>query len=275
MADDIIELPVTRNESNFPVTHEAIEALKRQRSLLRSFVQSQLKVEVDFGIIPGTDKNSLYKPGAEKVARLFGLGVRMKLADRVLDREGNFAMFTYQAEVYFLQSDSVVIAQCEGSCNSQEKKYRERRSYEWVNAERGDGSTYRKKVETGSEATPVCDVMNTLQKMAQKRAYVGAVILATGASDFFTQDIDDPEDAAQLGIGQRVEPQRAKASVPKATAAVSQNQAAPVLAESTQDGPPICELCRSEMRLSRNGDAYTCPNWKDQANGRHSYVPVK
>ena len=30
-------------------------------------------------------------------------------------------------------------------------------------------------------------------KMAQKRAFVGAILIATGASEFFTQDIEDME----------------------------------------------------------------------------------
>jgi hypothetical protein len=34
---------------------------------------------------------------------------------------------------------------------------------------------------------------NTIMKMAQKRAFVGAILLATGASEFFTQDIEDME----------------------------------------------------------------------------------
>lgn len=37
----------------------------------------------------------------------------------------------------------------------------------------------------------IFDQLNTLRKMGQKRSFVGALILATGASQFFTQDIDD------------------------------------------------------------------------------------
>ena len=40
------------------------------------------------------------------------------------------------------------------------------------------------------------DIINTVQKIAQKRAYVGACLSATGASQYFTQDIEDmPHDA--------------------------------------------------------------------------------
>ena len=35
------------------------------------------------------------------------------------------------------------------------------------------------------------DVVNTIQKMAQKRALVAATLIATSASEFFTQDIED------------------------------------------------------------------------------------
>lgn len=37
----------------------------------------------------------------------------------------------------------------------------------------------------------VIGIKNTIMKMAQKRAFVGAILLATGASEFFTQDIED------------------------------------------------------------------------------------
>lgn len=38
---------------------------------------------------------------------------------------------------------------------------------------------------------------NTVMKMSQKRAYVGAILMATGASEFYTQDV---EDMAEFGV---------------------------------------------------------------------------
>lgn len=145
---------------------------------------------MDYGVIPGTPKPSLFKPGAEKLTRLFGLGSRFTLIDKTLDGDRNFALFNYKCEIFHLKSGQV-IAECEGTANSQEKKYKERTVYIW--------NDKAKKKLPEKEATPVYDILNTLQKMAQKRAYVGAVILATGASDFFTQDIDDIEDAGTIG----------------------------------------------------------------------------
>jgi hypothetical protein len=141
----------------------ALQDLQTQRGQLREFIKSQLVREVDFGVIPGTPKACLYKPGAEKLAKLFRLGSRIVASDRELSKEDNFAMFTYRIEVFHIPTGAA-IAQCEGSANSQEKKYKSR---------------------------PAVDMINTLQKMAQKRAYVGAMIIATGASDFFTQDVED------------------------------------------------------------------------------------
>lgn len=47
----------------------------------------------------------------------------------------------------------------------------------------------------------VFDTVNTLQKMAQKRALVAAVLVATNASDSFTQDLEDVETEPQMDLG--------------------------------------------------------------------------
>lgn len=48
-----------------------------------------------------------------------------------------------------------------------------------------DGLEYRIPSDT------IFDQVNTLMKMGQKRSFVGAILLATGASEFFTQDLED------------------------------------------------------------------------------------
>lgn len=185
------------------VSKRDVDALKQQRELLREFVQSQL-VEADFknkdaanfgegdyGTIPGTKKGSLLKQGAEKMLKLFQLGCRFKLVDKEIDRHANFAMFTYKAEVYSLRNPDTIIAECDGSVNSQEVKYKERTAWEAILDKKGNktGRNEQKKVET-----PIYDILNTLMKMAQKRAMIGATILATGASEYFTQDMLDEDD---------------------------------------------------------------------------------
>jgi len=214
---------------NLPITQADVDALTEQRKLFFKFVQSQLRPNIDAGTIPGTDKPSLYKPGAEKLARLFGLGVKYRRTGETFDRDKNFASFTYKASVFLLRNPEVVIAECEGICNSQEKKYKERKIYETKNGRREC---------VGTEATPICDVLNTLMKMAQKRAYVGAILMATAASDFFTQDVEDDDDAAALGLDPDKKPaSRPAVIIPKATSAKSSDQAGAATAPAKNPDP--------------------------------------
>lgn len=216
--------------SNLPVTQADFDALSEQRKMLLSFVAKQLRKDVDYGIVPGTPRSSLFKPGGEKLMRLFGLGSRFTLTDKVLDKQANFALFTYKAEIIHLKSGQV-IAECEGTCNSQEKKYKERTA--WVYNEKLG------KKEPIKEATPVFDILNTLMKMAQKRAFVGGVILAVGASDFFTQDIDDIQDAQTIGVA--AESRDVTSSIPGVTKVTNEpqerhdNQRETYLAEALTD----------------------------------------
>lgn len=134
-------------------------------------------IDNDFAVIPGTKKRALLKPGAEKLMRLFGLGVRFKKTENTFDLIENFAMYSYEAEIFHLRTGAV-IASCEGTANSQEQKYKEK-------------AQYSNGVKVGVVPIPVADIVNTLKKMAQKRAMVGAVIIAVGASDYFSQDEDE------------------------------------------------------------------------------------
>lgn len=168
--NDII---TTTTNTDMTVTDGDVESLKRHVDTIKLFVKSQLKegMKADYATIPYTHAKSLLKPGAEKLMRLFKLGVKQECIFRELDLEMNYASFTYRATIYHLGT-GVEIAQCEGMANKWEKKY---------------------KIKTNGQDIPVSDIMNTLMKMAQKRAMVGAVIQATGASDFFTQDEDEIE----------------------------------------------------------------------------------
>ncbi len=148
------------------LTNNALQALTVQRNQLKKFISDQLEKDSDYGLIPGTKKDCLFKPGAEKLANIFKLGSRIIKNEKQMDIEKNFACISITIEIYSLVS-GVAISTCEGICNSMESKYKSR---------------------------PMVDMLNTLSKMAQKRAFVGAVIMATGASDFFTQDLEDMPD---------------------------------------------------------------------------------
>jgi hypothetical protein len=243
MSAEIHELtPPT--SSLIPVTTQDVENLKRQRDLIGEFVRSQLKEadfsdkagdakgEGDYGVIPGTKKMCLLKPGAEKLLRLFGLGARFRQTDKEVDRHANFALYSYRCEI-FVMSTGRVVAECEGTTNSQEKKWKERTV--WKKNSRGQS-------ESTLEETPIYDVLNTLQKMAQKRALIGATLLATGASEYFTQDVLEPDDL--------IPPAGAKPPVtPKADKAEKE-----VPSEVSNTAP---ECCGKAMMISKYPDKET------------------
>ena len=141
----------------------AMVQMSKQRDELKKFISSQLVegINGDYATIPGTNKPSLLKPGAEKIANIFQLGTRIVSSQRT--EVGGGIAFTYRYETFHVPSGRA-ISQEEACCSTLEKKFASRGKY---------------------------DVENTVMKMAQKRAFVGAIIKATGASDFFTQDMED------------------------------------------------------------------------------------
>jgi hypothetical protein len=153
----------------------------------------------DYGVIPGTGKKpTLLKPGAEKLCSLFGLVPVFEVLDKITDFDKGMFYFQYLCK---LEKNGNVVGTGIGSCNSKEKKYRYRYVMEWEASEsdkenavdvidvRGKNNrTYKKYKVENSEPF---ELVNTIDKMAQKRALVAATLIATNASEFFTQDIED------------------------------------------------------------------------------------
>lgn len=134
------------------VTTDTIEAV----------IAKLLKPGMDFGIIPGCKKPSLLKAGAEKLAAYFGFSTSISIENRYEDY--NKKLVAYEVKVTVYDSTGKIIAEGIGAANSQERKFL-----------RGDFFSQ----------------INTIIKMAKKRAYVDAVMTATGASSIFTQDMED------------------------------------------------------------------------------------
>jgi len=180
-----------------------------------------LRRDVEFGPIPGGDKPALKKPGAEKLASFFGLMPRFDdvatTEDWTGEAHGGEPFFYYRQKCNLYRGD-LLVASADGSCNSWEKKYRYRKADricpncgaaavfrsknkpEWYcwSKKGGCGATFPVNDEriTGQETgqvknSDVAEQVNTILKMAQKRALVAAVLIATNASDYFTQDVDD------------------------------------------------------------------------------------
>lgn len=94
----------------------------------------------------------------------------------------------------------------------------------------------------------VFDVINTIDKMAQKRALVAAVLVATNASEFFTQDMEDFALEGGPVIEGRAEPvtpppaQRSQAT-PPAPRTPTLPPPPPVEAAHWSDDPKMVNAC--------------------------------
>lgn len=89
-------------------------------------------------------------------------------------------------------------------------------------------------------------------KMTQKRSLIGAAIIATGASDYFTQDMEHDENPSQTkkSLGEapqmKKQPQKSVAAAKKNIVAVTHMKA------------PVC--CEKEMIVSKYPDRDTGVN---------------
>lgn len=166
MKNEIIEAEY-RNTSDITVSDHSIKALSERIEKMKHFVSGQMVkgIDNDYAVIPGTKKMSLLKPGAEKLLLLFNLGFKFTIINQVVDLIIGEVSFLIECKV-FRKSDGVVVGEYMGFCSNKEKKY---------------------------EKQNPSDMVNTILKMCQKRALVGATIAATGASDYFTQDLEDME----------------------------------------------------------------------------------
>lgn len=127
----------------------------------QKIVQSQLRQGHDFGIVPGTERASLLKPGAEKILMLMGIRSEFSLIDSARDFEKGFFQYMVKCSLY---KGEMLITEGMGSCNNRESKYKKQDPF---------------------------SVDNTILKMAKKRALVDAALLVGSLSDIFTQDLDD------------------------------------------------------------------------------------
>jgi len=168
------------------------EEAKALDDALRANMRAVLHEGGDYGTIPGAgDKPTLKKPGAEKLLQWFGFGHAMERVEVERDKDGNRVGVTYRCVVTKGLPDGrvVTVAMCEGYAG-----YDEDRFYTSAEAaeqkERFNAEKYRRQVNR-AKCVEYRAPWNTVIKMAQKRAMVGAALQATSASSLFTQDIED------------------------------------------------------------------------------------
>lgn len=159
--------PVTSDV--FPDFAVSLEETARRVRMLQQYVREQMQEGEDYGIIPGSTKPTLFKPGAEKLNAIFGLAPQVEICNRVEEWEKGFV--SYEIKVTLINKRTQQLeAEGIGSCNSKERRYA-----------RQDAPS----------------IANTVLKMAKKRALIDATLSATRASGLFTQDLEDMDDSAR------------------------------------------------------------------------------
>ena len=186
-------------KDNLPIIPDKkwIEQYKEFLSNYNEFIDSQMIEGTDYGTIPGTKKPTLLQAGAQKLEKLFFLRSESKQTEKIVKEDYEFIKYAYKTFVY---RGDILVATCEGTCNSRETKYRYRWIPEWeasdqiketIKAESRQAKSGKKYNWYKMLNTELAEVENTIMKMAQKRSYVGAVLIATNSSGRFTQDMED------------------------------------------------------------------------------------
>lgn len=152
-----------------------------QRNLMIKFVQTQMVDGVDYGLIPGTQEKCLFKTGAERLANLFNYCISVECVHRIEDYDKGLFAFTYKAVVTTAAGRK--ISECEGNCNSKEKKYGQRTVGEKYATEEQKAKGIKQKSTKGNwyeyviPNEDIFSIVNTLMKMSQKRCLGSTVPL--------------------------------------------------------------------------------------------------
>lgn len=210
--------------------------LVKRLAVIREAMRDAMEKDVDYGIIPGTNKPALLKPGSEKLGVLFQLDMQLE-NEKIWHDDGHLTVIS-RAQVFHAPTGAR-LGGGEGICTTKEAKYAFRKMNRVCPA-CGAAAIIKGKSEYGGgwlcwknhKTTPGCgtkfsdgdqaiegqptgeipndkiaDSWNTVDKMASKRARIDAVLAVTGASALFTQDVEDSaetraaSESAEKGAG--------------------------------------------------------------------------
>lgn len=220
-----------------------VSEIRKRTHAIQEVMRGVMKEGTHFGTIPGTPKPSLWKPGAEVLCMTFRLAPLLESHVTVDDpeaewnytaprRDGSISsgtctgFFEVEASCTVQGPGGDTLSRCSARCNSREAKYR---------------------------SLLIFDIRNTVQKMAEKRAFVSAILMATGASDIFTQDLEDFPELLDLSNSKPVEfPPRQDSpnATPKAGQGLTPKREAWLFRAAREAAVPkeALELCLDHLR---------------------------
>lgn len=168
---------------------------------VQEIMRAVMKPDVHYGKIPGAgDKPTLFKAGAEVLCMVFRIADSYQVEDLSTSDSIRYRVNCIGTH----QTTAIVMGAGLGEASSNEEKYKWRKAVsheEWeetpanmrrVKHARGKGGTTYKQEQVRTEPA---DLANTILKMANKRAKMAMVLNVTAASDCFSQDLEDMDEA--------------------------------------------------------------------------------
>lgn len=236
----------TMSDSEFEARLAGLQKAQDRMAIIQRKI---MKEDTDYGVIPGTAKPTLLKPGAEKLCKFWHLVPIFSQQTIIGDGVTTPSIRILSTCSLHLESeDGPIVAQGIGSANSWEKKYRYREAQRtcpscgaaaiikgkaefgggylcWgkrggCGAKYGDNDAAITGQQLGQVENPdPYDAENTLEKMSAKRAQVDATLRATATSGLFTQDTEDMDMGAAPAKTQEPTPRRTPPAQPAKAAA--------------------------------------------------------
>lgn len=169
--------------------------MKQKLNLTKEFFREVMQEGVDYGIIPGTDKPTLLKPGAEGLCEFYNFAPT--IASKVEDKNFESGYYGVDITIRLIHRGSgAIIGEGVGHANTFESRYRWRWMSEKDLPKGVDKENLVSKERSGKygnyksyrmENDDMHSIWNTVLKMAKKRALVDATLAATRSSGIFTQ----------------------------------------------------------------------------------------
>ena len=218
------------------IVADALVQETEQHKLLGQYVAHHMTEGTDYGVIPGTKTRTLFKPGAEKLTQLFRCIARFRIEEKIENWDTGLFYYRFSCQIVTQAEQYRVVAEGVGSCSTFESRYRWRTADRTCPA-CGNAAICRSKFPprnqpqaepgwycfakrggcganfdaddsaissqpTGRVQNPdLIDQVNTVLKMAKKRALVDAAIALARCSDIFTQDMEDHSEPADHAAG--------------------------------------------------------------------------
>lgn len=219
--DEARALPAVRSSEAIVARDEiSVEELLGQRDKIVQAMERAMRPGIHYGLIPGVQKPSLFKPGAELLNVLFRLAPSYH-SERMWHDDGHLTVVSRCVLTHI--PTTLTIGEGEGLCSTRESRYAYRQGGRTC-PECGQTAIIKGKAEYGGgwlcfarkggcgakwaddtdqagefesaeigrvENPDIADSYNTVLKMADKRALIAAILNCTAASDVFTQDVED------------------------------------------------------------------------------------